>query len=58
MAIEETLREDQEHQVLAGADLDPALQSPDTVVQSEAPTKAETRTEADLETDHVLPDSD
>jgi hypothetical protein len=47
MAVEDMLREDKECHVLAGAHLDQAIESPDTVVQSEAPTEMETRSEAD-----------
>jgi hypothetical protein len=49
MAVKEMLREEKEYQLLAGVNLDHAIGSPDTVVQSEAPTDMETKSEADLE---------
>jgi hypothetical protein len=49
LAVQEMLLEVKEYQELAGANLDQAINSPDTVIHSEAPTEMEARSEADLE---------
>jgi hypothetical protein len=55
MAIQEMVLEDKEYQDLAGANMDQAINSPDTAIHSEAPTEMEGRSEvdfvADLESD-------
>ena len=50
-AVDEMMIEDKEYQVLAGANFDQAINSPDTVRQSEAPTEVEVSSEADFEAD-------
>jgi hypothetical protein len=51
LAVEEMIREDKEYQTLAGANLDEAIQSSDTTIQSAVPTGAESGSESDVETD-------
>ena len=53
MAVEEMLDQDKEYQILAAANLDYAIQSPQTVLHSEAPTEVDSRSEPDLDTDPV-----
>lgn len=50
--MEDMLREDQEYQTLAGANLDQAIIPPETIVQSLAATKNETTSVADVDTDN------
>jgi hypothetical protein len=54
LAVQEMLLEDKEYQNLAGANLDQAINAPDAVIHSEAPTEMEARSEADLEADFEL----
>ena len=58
LAVEEMLREDREYQILAGTNLDDAIQSLDTMVPSAAPTEVESRSESDLEGDLFRSHSD
>jgi hypothetical protein len=58
LAVEEMIREDKEYQTLAGANLDEAIQSSDTTIQSAVPTEVESGSESDVETDIALTASD
>jgi hypothetical protein len=51
LAVEEMIREDKDYQTLAGANLDEAIQSSDTIIQSAGPTEVESESESDVETD-------
>jgi hypothetical protein len=54
LAVEEMIREDKEYQTLAGANLDEAIHSLDTTIQSAGPTEGESGSESDVETDIPL----
>ncbi|KAK5011505.1 hypothetical protein LTR28_001222 [Elasticomyces elasticus] len=53
-AVEDMLKEDREYQTLAGANLEQAIISPETIVQSVATTENETSSEADVDADSFV----
>lgn len=51
IAVEDMLREDKEYQIVVGANLQQAIISPETIVQSVATTDDETASEVDVDAD-------
>ena len=49
--VDEMLKADKEYHLLAGSNLDEAIQSYDTAIQSTAPTETASRSDSDLEDD-------
>ncbi|OAP55055.1 hypothetical protein AYL99_10755 [Fonsecaea erecta] len=50
-AVQDMLREDKEYQRLAGMSLNQAMETPDTVLHSQAPTELDTKSDCDPDTD-------